>query len=1533
MSPHPDATGLEIAIVGMAGRFPGAADIDGFWKNIRDGVESITRYTDQALGERGVRQELLSDPCYVKAAAPLDGQDLFDADFFGYAPREAELLDPQHRVFLECAWHALEHAGYDAQRHRGAIGVYAGTGANGYLLRHLLPQQGLGEGSDIADLLGLFSSNMADALATRVAYKLNLRGPAVTVQTACSTSLLAVHMACQSLLGHECDMALAGGVSLNLLQEAGYRYQAGAIFSPDGHCRAFDADAAGTLMGSGVGIVALRRLEDALRDGDTIHAVIKGSAANNDGSDKVGFAAPSVSGQAAVVRAAQAVAGVQADTIGYVEAHGTGTALGDPIEIEALTQAFRASTARRGYCAIGSVKTNVGHLDAAAGVTGLIKAVLALRHAILPPSLHFERPNPRIDFENSPFQVNTSARPWPAGPAARRAGVSAFGIGGTNVHVVLEEAPAPAAAQDDAGAWHVLPLSARHPAALAQMAQELAGHLRQAQPGPALADVAHTLQRGRRAFGYRCAVVAPDGCLAAQALEMEAAFLRDGGQAPAQVPSRAPEVAFLFPGGGVQHANMGLALYRSEPVFRREIDQCCDLLASETGWDLRQWLYPPAGREAAADQALSAMDKAQPALFVVGYALARLWMARGVQPALMLGHSLGEYVAACLAGVFELADALRIVAARGRLLHSLPPGAMTSVPLAEQQLQPLLDLGCDIGAINGERLCVLSGPLAAIEAAEQALRAQEITARRLHISVASHSAMTDAVLDELERVVASVPRQAPRLAFISSVTGQPITAGQATSPAYWARHLRRSVRFADGLDQLLGVPGRVLLEAGPGEALTSLARQHRLATTAAGIWPSQAHPRQQARNAQQMAQAMAGLWRAGVDVNWDAPGAARRVPLPGYAFQRRSHWVKARLRNTEAAPGMDGARDSAQDAGAGIFYAPAWQRAAAARTGEPASSRGTALVFGDEGGLTQALMQALSSGQQGAVRVDPGPSYARLAAGHYTVRPGERSDCEALLAAVQAEAGPVGAVYHLWGVQAGSTPSLPPQALLARGFHGVLALAQALQGQLRDGSSRCSLLVAASAAEDITGQEPLCPEMATLFPLCKVIGQECPLVDCRFVDLVLPQAQPALALLAGQLASEAGGAPAGDTAVALRGANRWVKSYAALDIPPRAQPRLRRNGVYLITGGLGGMGLALAAHLARHWQARLVLLGRSATPQRGLWESLAADPAQPEALRHRLQQLLALESDGAQLLVLSADVADGAQLGEAIAQSMAHFGRIDGVIHAAGQGESGLLPARGPEAVERVFAPKVAGTRHLLQALAGERLDFMLLCSSISSVAGGLGKSDYAAANAYLDAAAAAACRQLPYPVVSVNWDAWRDLGMAAGIRIPDGIGLEREQGTALFERIVNGQVPSQVLISTADLRLRLAQIGGGMLDALAAPTAVPRRVHPRPVLQAAYAAAQGELQQALADLWSEMLGITPVGVNDNLFELGGDSLLAIQILARVRKSFGVELHPAAFFDTPTIAHLAVLVETRLIEEIEAAMPGEGDPVADLETV
>ncbi|WP_234383699.1 type I polyketide synthase, partial [Paracidovorax avenae] len=523
-------SGLEIAIVGMAGRFPGAPDVETFWQRIRDGLDSVKTYSEAELEALGVPEALRRDPDYVKAGVPLDGFDRFDAEFFGFTPREAEQLDPQQRLFLESAWACLEHAGCDPARWEGKVGVYGGEGPGVYLMRHLLPAAGLDAGSGIADVLGLMGANAPSSLCARVAYKLDLRGPAVSVQTACSTSLVAVHMACQSLLGHECDMALAGGVWLNLLQQGGYRYQAGAILSPDGHCRAFDADAGGTVIGSGVGVVALKRLEDALRDGDTVHAVIKGSAANNDGAAKVGFTAPGVDGQAEVIRAAQLVAGVSADTIGYVEAHGTGTVLGDPIEMAALTQAFRADTDRRGFCAVGSVKTNIGHLDAAAGVAGLIKAAMALKHAQLPPSLHCRQPNPRIDFASSPFYVNTEAAPWPRGAFPRRAGVSSFGIGGTNVHVVLEEAPPPMSragrsVDDQAGQgregtggvpepeWEVLPLSARTEAALHASRAQMAAHLRGAAPD-ALADIAHTLQCGRRAWAWRTAVAAHEPALA-----------------------------------------------------------------------------------------------------------------------------------------------------------------------------------------------------------------------------------------------------------------------------------------------------------------------------------------------------------------------------------------------------------------------------------------------------------------------------------------------------------------------------------------------------------------------------------------------------------------------------------------------------------------------------------------------------------------------------------------------------------------------------------------------------------------------------------------------------------------------------------------------------------------------------------------------------------------------------------------------------------------------------------------------------------
>ncbi|MGK6309828.1 SDR family NAD(P)-dependent oxidoreductase [Variovorax sp. DT-64] len=1508
-------TGLEIAVVGMAGRFPGAKDIDAFWRNLRDGVESVATYTDEQLRARGVSEALLADPDYVKAGVVFEGADQFDASFFGYTPREAEQLDPQHRIFLECAWEAVEHAGYDPQQWPGAVGVFAGPGASVYLMRHLLPQQGgLDAGSRIADLLALVGGSSAESLCTRVAYKLNLRGPAMTVQTACSTSLAAVHLACQSLLAHECEMALAGGVSLNLLQNGGYRYQAGAILSPDGHCRAFDAKAAGTLLGSGAGVVVLKRLEDALRERDTIHAVIKATAANNDGADKIGFTAPGVAGQAAAIRAAQLLADVPAETIGYVEAHGTGTTLGDPIEVAALTQAFRAGTQRRGFCAIGSVKTNIGHLDCAAGVAGLIKTVLALRHGTLPASLHFEAANPKIDFDGSPFHVNAATRPWPRGDGPLRAGVSAFGIGGTNVHAVLEEAPATQDRSEGEGEdeWQVLPVSAAGDSALREAIERLAGHL-ETHPEMRLADVAHTLQCGRRAWAHRGAVVAKTAAEAAQALRV----LELPPAAP--VAAQTPEVVFLFPGGGAQHANMGAALYRRHAVFRDEIDRCCAFLRAEIGIDLREHLFPAPGQESLADEALFRMALAQPALFVVDYAMARLWMSRGVQPALMLGHSLGEYVAACLAGVFSLEDALRIVAARGRLLASMGEGAMTSVALPEAQLRPFLAEGCDLAAVNAEQMCVLAGPLQRIEAVERELAARMQVPRRLHVAVASHSAMTEPVMAELEKLVASVPRHAPRIPFISNVSGKPITPEQATDPHYWARHLRATVRFAEGLGEALRVPGRVLLEVGPGDSLTGLARLHPLH---ARCWASQGHVQQQARNEQQFAQATAGLWCAGVAVDWAACRAGalpRRVPLPTYPFQRRRYWIEA---GSLAAVQEARAAGSAARRPADWLHRPAWRRTPA--SAPPAAQGGSVLVLGEGAGLAQGLLRALQAQGRTVVLAEPAEAFSRLGPLHYRLRIGEREDHERLLREAEADAAPVTEICHLWSLDDDAAARAAMPALLERGYFSLLALAQALGAAPSAHAQRKrTITVVASQVADVAGIEALCPEKALLLGPCKVIPQEWPELACRLIDVLPPAHREAQDRLAAQIVAEMG-LPAGESPVALRGPHRWTRVFEAAGVQPEAvPPRLRRGGVFLVTGGLGGIGMELARYLASAWQARLVLIGRSAVPAREHWPALLVAEPPDSPLRARLQRLQALEAEGAEFLALQADVSDPTQLEAALAQARQRFGAIHGVIHAAGEPGGGVIANRTRAAVAKVFAPKVQGTRVLMEALRGDAPDFVLLCSSLSAIAGGFGQVDYCAANCFLDAFAAEAGRRPGPFVLSVNWDAWRGVGMAAGQTLPEDVGIAPGEGGALLELLLAGPAVAQTIVSTSHLERQLAQMATTELaDRLLPAPAGRRQTHARPALSTHYVPPEGELEQDLALLCSEFLGIAPIGMDDSLFELGGDSLVAIQILARARSAYGVALHPAAFFRTPTVRALALLVETCLIEDIENTDPG-----------
>ena len=859
----------------------------------------------------------IRDSNFVKARGVLGEVDLFDAGFFGIQPKEAELMDPQHRVFLECAWDALENAGYDPERYAGLIGTYAGLSLNTYLLYNLCVNRGSIEQWMNSHQLSAHPSllgNDKDFLPSRVSYKLNLKGPSITIQTACSTSLVAVCQACQALQTYQCDMALAGGVSISFPQRRGYLFQEGAMVSSDGHCRAFDAAAEGTVFGAGVGIIVLKRLAEAVADGDSIHAVIKGFGLNNDGSGKLSFMAPSANGQAEAILAAQAMAGVEAESISYVEAHGTGTPLGDPIEIAALTQAFRATTQAKRFCAIGSVKTNVGHLEAAAGVTGLIKTVLALKHKLLPASLHFRQPNPQIDFEESPFYVNARLSEWKCDESPRRAGVSSFGVGGTNAHVVLEEAP-PCEPPHPSRDWQLIVLSARTDSALESAASNLADYFEKS-PDVNIADAAYTLQVGRQPFNHRRVLVCRDRADGLAALKS-----KESKRDLSEVLSRRDSpVAFMFPGQGTQRINMGLDLYQSEPTFKEEIDRCAEILLPHLHVDLRAFLYPAAERAKAAEDQLLQTKYTQPALFIVEYALARLWMEWGVRPQSMIGHSIGEYVAACIAGVFSLEDALELVAERARLVQEQPGGAMLAVKLAEKEVLPLLDHQLSIAAINSPTLCVVSGPEPNVKALERGLESRGVTSRRLQTSHAFHSPMMDPVIPPFTDVVRKKNLQLPKLPFITNVTAGWITPAEATDPNHWGKHVRQEVRFADGLAELLKDPNLILLEVGPGQTLSTLARQHPARASEQKMLASLPTHSEKSSETFSMLTVLGKLWMAGVSVDWTgfyARERRQRIPLPTYPFERKRFWVdppKAELDQFVTPDLMSSSRSSEADA-------------------------------------------------------------------------------------------------------------------------------------------------------------------------------------------------------------------------------------------------------------------------------------------------------------------------------------------------------------------------------------------------------------------------------------------------------------------------------------------------------------------------------------------------------------------------------------------------------------------------------------------
>jgi acyl transferase domain-containing protein/thioesterase domain-containing protein/acyl carrier protein len=1338
-----------IAIVGMAGRFPGARNTREFWKNLRDGVESIRTLSDADLLAAGVSPEELASPDYVKRASVLEDVPMFDAGFFGFSPRDAAIMDPQHRHFLECAWEALEDAGHPPSSFSGSIGVFAGSGMNTYLIHNLLANRKLLETAGLFQLKQ--TGNDKDVLSTRVSYQFDLRGPSLNVQTACSTSLVAVHLASQMLLNFECDMALAGGVTIENPHGQGYIYRDGEILSRDGHCRSFDASSSGTVFGSGLGVVVLRRLEDAIADHDNIHAVILGSAINNDGARKVGFLAPSVEGQASVITEALEFAGVSASDISYVETHGTGTIVGDPIEVRALTSAFGNATgrpdssSRQNSCAIGSLKTNIGHLDAAAGVSALIKTVLALKNKQIPASLHFDTANPLLKIQGSPFYVNSKLADWPGSDRPRRAGVTSLGIGGTNAHVILQEA-APSALNRESRPYQLLTVSAKSASAADRAVADLTGHII-AHPELNLADVAFTTQVGRQAFAHRRALVVDNSSFAVAAVA-EAKIPPSSGTT-SDIP---PRIVFMFSGQGSQHINMARELYDHEPAFRETIDLCAEHLRADLGLDLRDALYPAPQDAEAAAQKLNQTWLTQPALFAIEYALAQWWISLGIEPAAMVGHSIGEFVAACLAGVFSLEDALHLTAWRGRLMYGLPAGSMTAVPLLPGDIY--LNGTLALAAINNPKMCVVSGPTASIAALEQRLAKQSVSSRRLVTSHAFHSKMMDPILAEFEERLRTIKLNPPRMPYLSNVTGTWIQPEEATDPAYWARHLRQTVRFSDNLSELLCNPANLLVEVGPGNVLATLARQQ--GGTAAKAWSSLPHPNEATPALRSALTTLGHLWTQGVDVDWtklNNPASVQRVSLPTYPFEHQRFWIEPdKLGTAITAPAFS----SATPADALSFYRRSWKNIPA--DAPTATAQATWLIFKDAQGLGDQIAARLKNAKSDYVLVTPGTAYKKHKRGRYTIRPAIRADYDALIADLVASGSVPTKILHLWAVTSNAAASPPSDSLdesLARCFHGPLALAQSLAAQ---DLSNIELAFVSNRLQQVGDEKVIHPARAVVFGPARVISKELPGIHCRTIDLDLNPTQASAAASAALVLAELN-APSQHTTIAYREGQRYIETLDDLDLAGLPeQKRLTPRGVYLITGGLGGLGLVLAEHLGRELNARLILVSRSPVPPESDWESAVDDSSLSESTRDRLRHLLRIRAVSGGLLVHQADVTSVEQMRAAIAAAHSHFGKLDGVFHTAGVLEDGPLMLKTPESAARVLAPKVQGTLALEEALRGESLRCFVLFSSISSILAPAGQVDYAAANAFLDAFA----QSRKAPVTVVNWGLWTDIGMGA---------------------------------------------------------------------------------------------------------------------------------------------------------------------------
>ena len=1466
----------DIAIIGMAGKFPQCDNILALWENLIGGNELIRFYSDLELEKLGVNPNLIKNKKYVKSAAFLEDSGSFDYSFFGYTREEAMLMDPQIRILHEQAWLSLEDAGYNSFNYSSKIGCYFTAEDNLAWRVHAKFLENSGKVNPFF-LAKISDRNM---ISTMISYSLNLKGPSYFVDTACSSSLVALHIACRSLLMKECSIALAGGVGISSTTDIGYIYDEGMIYSKDGHCKAFDSDSSGTIGGEGVGVVVLKRLEDALNDRDHIYCVIRSSSANNDGNRKVGYTAPSVIGQYECIRSAHLIADVDPRSISYIEAHGTGTKLGDPVELEALNKAFNYDTTHQ--CGIGSIKTNIGHLGAAAGVAGLIKTALALDNKFIPPSLHFKTPNPEINFKSGPFYVNSELKKWES-ETTRLAGVSSLGIGGTNVHVILEEPPIQSKGSFPK-TYQCILYSAKTKSSLEKYQEKLREFFEKNKKLD-LSDLSYTLKTGRNNYKYRNFFICKDNIGAVNQLD------RINFQEPFHAKEKR-SIVFMFAGQGSQYYKMGKEIYRQYPYFKAIMDSGFEILKAETGVDYQNIIGYNSDSKETENELINDLGYSIPLLFLVEYAFARLLLKFGIKPSNMIGHSFGEYVAACLSEVFSFENGLKIIVKRAHLMNEIERGSMLSVDLSADKIREFIFPDISIAAINTENSCVVSGNIKSIDNFSDILLSKKINFIKIKTSHAGHSQMMDSIMNSFEIELNKINFSEPKLPFLSCITGEPIKNQDAVSPKYWVNHLRHTVRFSKGLDFLLKEGNDIFIEIGSSKTLTSFLRQNINFNPGVVLTAVLKHPKDIEDDTSYLLNSLGTLWGNGVKINWNEyyEGEYRnRISAPTYSFDRIIFPSKVNpMQRFIESGALDLTLESNNEYTEWI-YEQGWREIKNVVFDNV--SFDWTICFLNDNDFSKKLMNELIKENEKVIFIKEGVEYLELADNIIIMDPASIVDYEKLSSGILKKLSGRGRIIHGWCVGKETDLTLNRnQEIEELGYFSLLNIARTFLEKKTFTSLHLNFLV--NDLFTVNGNEDISSIKSTALGALRVIPKEYENVSCKCIEFLMKDFEKN-ALYRDDLFSKLR-ITTNETTIALRGKKMWKPFYEKIKVNKESvEDKIKTNGLYVITGANGGMGKVLSEFLINEYKADLILIGRG---------------------EENKTMLDNLRRNNNTIHYIQDDLSDENKLKKKV--DILTIKKIDGVFHAAGLGDySSLIVNRTKNDCRSIFLPKVKGTDNVFNVFKNYTPDFIILCSSIASVLAPFGQVAYVAANLYQNFFAHE--HNSKTKIISIQWDVWKDIGMAIAAhnrqtRInsndPLEFGISNKDGINLFMYALNSD-SCEFIVSMSNLDARRAIADKHNLkyffELEQEETTLINHEIERPDIDTSYKEAKSETEKTLCELWKAIFGYEKIGINDDFFELGGNSLKVLTLIKKIHKSFNIEISIGDFFRKSNIEELA----------------------------